>query len=146
MGLDCAFCRMSLNAMLRKCSEQLVTEGVVPQNATLCHELSIGVDHQGLRICGRADYALGHDGEFNLKVFGALLAAIEARSETSFSSVKPQLLGCLAMMRYHRFVFEKLNCSVQGFCTDGTHYKRRWPSSRVNPMQHIIENRTCKDN
>lgn len=41
-------------------SEQLVRESVMPKNATFRHEQSISVDLQGLRICGRADYALGH--------------------------------------------------------------------------------------
>lgn len=69
-----AFCRMSLDAMLRQSSEQLMTEGVMPQDATLFHEQSISVDLQGLRLCGRADYVLGYDGD-NRKDCGALLAA-----------------------------------------------------------------------
>lgn len=44
------------------------------QDATLFHEQSISVDLQGLRLCGRADYVLGYDGD-NRKDCGALLAA-----------------------------------------------------------------------
>lgn len=126
---------MSVDAMLWQCSEQLVREKVIPENATLRHEQSISVDLQGLRICGRADYALGHDGDLNRKDCGALLAAMEAKSEASFSSAKPQLLGYLAMMRYQRLVVEKVNCSVQGFYTDGTHYH----FVRISPEGQVQE-------
>lgn len=132
-----AFCRISLDAMLRQSSEQLMTEGVMPQNATLCHEQSTSVDLQGLRICGRADYALGHDGDLNRKDCGALLAA-RSLIRNIVLERKPTAPRISCNDEVPSVWFRQIQLLCPGLlhgrnslplCPD----KRRWPSSRVSP-------------
>ena len=100
-----------------------------PAQFTISPELDLTVEIEDrnhekptkLRITGRADWALAY-GDRKGFCCGNALIAVNAKSPSTFSGARSQLLTYLAIIQRIRRQHDKVNHCVQGFFSDGTVY------------------------
>lgn len=101
-----------------------------PQELVIYPELDLSVeivdtsdaDHpRKIRVTGKADWSIAYGPRKSIN-HGRALLAVKAKSKTTFSSARCQLLTYLVIMKHLRRQNDKINDIVQGFYSDGYRY------------------------
>lgn len=89
-------------------------------------ELEISLPHPEsgaqFEVSGKADWVACY-GDRRTAQEGSVMLCVKAKQMHTFSQAAEQLICYLAICRYIRQQQKKLNCSIQGFTTDGTNYQ-----------------------